>query len=174
MKSTAKEVGRLSIEKLKSGALLVEKFTKRLCVRTYCIIIKICKLIQLMGVKTIQHLKGFAQYCNIQFIILKFRIRNIKSYKRKLLEQANEIKEEKVNSALVVVNYRLVLYKINILRIAKKYLRKLEILIIKVLTMIFKYSKKELHAFYGLLNEIKLSLKKKCYIIIGRNKNVFE
>ena len=174
MKSTAKKICGLCREKLKSGALLVGKTVKRLCVETYCIIAKSCKLVQLMFVKVIQHMKGFVQYCNLQFVILKFKIRNIKSYKRKLLEQANEIKEEKVDNALVVINYKLVLYKINILRIVKKYLRKLELLTIKVLKRLSECSKKELHAFYGLLNEIKLLLKKKCHIIIGRNKSVFE
>ena len=177
LKSTTKKVGGMFIQKLKSGTLLMKKFVRRLCIKNYCIVVKTCKLVQLMGIKAIQHMKSFAQYCNIQFVILKFRIRNIKSYKRKLLEQANEIKEEKVdkvNNALAIVNYRLVLYKINVLRIVKNYLRRLEILATKALKMIFKYSKKELHAFYGLLNEIKLSLKKKCYIIIGRNKSIFE
>lgn len=177
LKSTTKKVGRLCIEKLKSGTLLVEKFVRRFCVEIYCMIVKCCKLLELMAVKAIQQVKGFVQYCNLQFVILKFKIRNIKSYKRKLLEQANEIKEEKVdklNNALAIVNYRLVLYKINVLRIVKKYLRKLELLTIKVLKRLSECSKKELHAFYGLLNEIKLLLKKKCHIIIGRNKSVFE
>lgn len=174
LKFIAKKLCGFCREKLKAGVLLVENFVRKLCVKTHCIIVKICKLAQLMCVKVIQHMKGFVQYCNLQFVILRFRIRNIKSYKRKLLEQANEIKEEKINNALVVVNYRLVLYKINVLRIIKKFLRKLSVLAVKVLKSISKYSKKELYAFKGLLNEIKQSLKKKCCIINGRNKSVFK
>lgn len=177
MKSTTKKICGFCREKLKAGALLVENSVRKLCVKIYCIIVKLCKLVRLMCGKVIQHMESFVQYCNLQFVILKFRIRNIKSNKRKLLKQANEIKEQKVdkvNNALVVVNYRLVLYKINVLRIIKKYLRKLSVLAVKVLKSISKYSKKELYAFKGLLNEIKQSLKKKCCIIIGRNKSVFK
>ena len=164
LKAITKKVVKLSIEKLKSGALLVAKIVRRLCVETYYIIIKSCKIVKLIRFKTIQHMKDFAQYCNLQFVILKFRIRNIKSYKRKLIEQANEIKEEKidkVNNALVVVNYRLVLYKINILRIVKKYLERLGLLVIKSLARLSKYSKKEWYEFKGLVNELKQVLKKK-------------
>ena len=173
LKAITKKVVKLSIEKLKSGALLVAKIVRRLCVETYYIIIKSCKIVKLIRFKAIRHMKGFIQYCNLQFVILKFRIRNIKSYKRKLLEQANEIKEEKVNNALVVVNYRLVLYKINILRIVKKYLERLGLLVIKSLERLSKYSKKECYEFKGLVNELKQVLKKKYCIFWNSVKEFF-
>ena len=184
LKSGAKNVSRLCKEKLKAGGLLLAKFTRKFCTEIYWLIIKAFGLIQLICVRAICHIRAFGKYCKqqicifckncmIQFTILKFRIRNIKSYKRKLLEKVTEVKEEKVDNALMVINYKLVLYKINILRIAKRYLKKLKELAANVLKNLVEHSKKEMHGFKGLLNEIKTLSKKKCCIFLNGTKAFF-
>lgn len=78
----------------------------------------------------LQHLREFVKYCDIQITIFKFRIRNIKSYKIKLL---NGEKEESKN---------LILYKINILEIIKQILIRTGIRIKNKSNVIFNNSKK--------------------------------
>lgn len=93
-------------------------------------IVKAIKFLIVFCQKILQHLREFVEYCNIQITIFKFKIRNIKIYKTKLL---NGEKEE---------NKNLILYKINILNVIKQILIKTGIKFKNKSTVIFNNSKK--------------------------------
>ena len=92
-------------------------------------------------------MQEFIEYCSLQFIILKFKIRNLKAYNKKLLVSAQEIKKEKFDKALVVENNKLILYKMKILKIVKKFKRFL-------IRETIKAKKKS----YMILNNVKISV----------------
>lgn len=132
----------------------IKKFMKLFWAKICCETINACKSIKLICVKIIQHMNGFIVYCNFKLIILRYKIRNIKSRKIKLLKQASETKETRLSNQLMLINYKVILYKI--------------------FKTICKYLKKELQNLNAIIKHKIPLIKNKCHIIIKRNKFFFE
>lgn len=150
--------GKLQIRYLK---LIITKNFKILCKRSYYKMLKLCNTIYGSGMKVFYHLQGFAKYCKFQFTILKFKIRNTKLFKKKLLEHRIEAQQEKNRNSLIVINNKNILYKINILRIVKKYFNKVNILINKFVKTTNKFILRNWQKFIIILKEEKTIYKKR-------------
>jgi len=98
-----------------------------------------------LSAKIKQLIKKTINKCKVQLIVRRFKIRNKKAYKIKLLEPAKETKTEKVDNSLIFVNNGMILYKTSILSYIIKYLKIVKVAIvlsytktIKVVTKILK------------------------------------
>ena len=90
-----------------------------------------------LSAKTKQFIKKVINKCKVRLIIRKFKVRNKRAYKIKLLEAAKETKTEKVDNSLIFVNNGMILYKTSILSYIIKYLKIVKVAIEK---MIVDYS----------------------------------
>lgn len=171
LKSTIKKVCKNFKQRCRNGIFVLLKFVKHIYIKSCCKVYYIYKLIYLIIVKIINHLHCFAQYCNLQFTILKFRIRNKKSANKKLLKEPikNIDREEKNDNELMVINNEIILYKINILRILKKCIKKFKIFIIKISKNIFKNIIK-LQKCVEVFNDMQKIFIKRCCLIIHEYK----
>lgn len=157
---------RFFIKKIKSGFRLTKKVVKNIGRAIKYTIVKICKLLQKMCIKTRNNIQKTIKKCKVRLIVFKFKVRNIKSYKTKLLEKANEVKTEKVDNALIVVNNNLILYRIKILTNIKKYLKQLKAILVKI-------SKKVVYVVDKTSKKIQKVLKKIIEAICKIIKKIF-
>lgn len=121
--------------------LYIKQISKFICIKGYDKIVKICRLNKKIYKKVILHLRVFIKYCDAKFTILRFKIRNLKSYKKKLLGQASDAIIPNIDNTLMIIKNRTILYH-KILRTSKKYLQKLKYFTIMIFTILCRYIKK--------------------------------
>lgn len=127
-------------------------------------VLRISKAIKTVCHAFIKYIQKCITKCKVRLIILKFKKTNKKSYKIKLLDEAQAVDVEKPNNSLVVVNNNIILYKISILSYIKKYLK---IVIVffskstkKVINLIVSINKKILKIIKKIFVKIALFIKK--------------
>ena len=147
--------------KLKLYIKQISKFIKFIRIKGYDKIVKFCRLNKKIYKKVILHLRVFIKYCDAKFTILRFKIRNLKSYKKKLLGQASDAIIPNRDNTLMIIKNRTILYH-KILRTSKKYLQKLKYFTIMIFTILCRYIKKECKVCKSILNKICCHLKEFC------------
>lgn len=148
-KYNAEKARRFLIKKIKAGKFLTKKIVKYICTAISNTIIKIYKLLRKICIVVIQLVKRLIKKCKIRLVLLKFRIKNIKSYKIKLLKAANNIKTETVNNALIPLESGMKKAPIKIVL----YIQKILAYCVKQITILkMKFINKIHHT--ELLNEI--------------------
>lgn len=118
---------RVLIKKEKTICISIGKATKLAVKWIRFVILK-------LSAKTKQFIKKTINKCKVRLTVRRFKIRNKKAYKIKLLEVAKETKTEKVDNSLILVNKGMILYKTRILSYIIKYLKIVKVAIVLAYT----------------------------------------
>lgn len=116
LKCNIEKAKRFLSKKAKTTCILIGKATKFVLKWIFFAIIK-------LSAKTKQFIKKAINKCKVRLIVRRFKVRNKRAYKIKLLEAAKETKTEKVDNSLILVNNAMILYKTSILSYIIKYLK---------------------------------------------------
>ena len=116
---------RFLSKKSKTTCILIGKATKFVLKRILFAILK-------LFAKTKQFIKRTINKCKVRLIVRRFKIRNKRAYKIKLIEATKETKIEKADNLLIFVNNGMILYKTSILSYIIKYLKIVKAVIIVV------------------------------------------
>lgn len=165
---------RFSKKKIKEAYSFTKKVIKFIGRTIKFSTIKTCKLLKKVYLKIHKKMRKYIQKCKVRLIVFKFKIRNKKAFKIKLIEQPKVVANERVDeAALVIINNKMTLYKIGIFSYIKKYLKILKVILLQISNIAINFLKKVIKLLKIVVIKISIILKKIFSKIVTIIKKVY-